>query len=158
MSKGGEQKTTVEIPKEIKDAARENQAFAKQVGALPYSPNFGLQFAGFTPQQEAAFAGTSGAASAFGLPSAGGATGLPAPQTVGGFSGYSTKPLYENSMAQVDPRVLELMNSFFYGGAPGGALAPPAMNTPAPAGQGGTPFVFKGERYSQPMAGARGWK
>lgn len=116
MGKGGEQKTTVELPKEIQEAAKANQAYAEQVSKIPYIPNFGLQFAAFTPQQQAAFNNTSGAASAFGMGSAGNKTGLPAPSNVGGFSGYSTQPLYENSMSKVSPDLLQYINSMFFGG------------------------------------------
>lgn len=98
--KGGEQSTTVELPKEIKEAARDNQQLVRNIAQIPYAPNLGLTTAAFTPQQQAAFQGTQSAAGAFGMPQASG-TGLPQAQTVGGFSGYSTAPLYNQSISMM---------------------------------------------------------
>lgn len=112
MGKTSQTEQKVKLPPEIKAQALANLDLAKQVGQLPYAPNFGLQVAGFTPQQQNAFASTNDAASAFGLPSGGG-TGLPTPQNVGGFSGYSTRDLYNNMVSQVPPSVMALYNAFF---------------------------------------------
>ena len=125
--KGGEQKTTVELPEDIEKAAKNNLALAKKVGSLPYAPYFGATTAAFTPAQEAAFKGADMAASAFGLPGAA-AGAMPKPDVkAGGFSGYSTKPSYQDAMSKVPPEVLKLYNSFFFpnNGAPS-AAAPSA--------------------------------
>ncbi len=114
MAKGGSTTQTqkVELPPEIREAALRNLGIASNVGALPYTPNFGLQMAAFSPQQEAGFANTNAAASAFGLPQAQG-TGLPKPENVGGFKGYSTQNLYEDMMGKVNPQVKQLYEAFF---------------------------------------------
>lgn len=117
MSKGAEKEVKVELPQEIEDASKENLKMAKQVGQIPYVPNFGLQAAAFTPMQEASFAGTNDAASAFGLPTSSG-TGMPAPQSVGGFSGYGTKDLYNNSLSQINPQVKALIDAIFGANSP----------------------------------------
>lgn len=112
MAKGGEKTQTVELPPEIREAALKNLNVASNVAALPYVPNFGLSMAAFTPSQEASFANTNAAASAFGLPTAQG-TGLPQAQNVGGFRGYSTQNLYEDMLSKVNPQVRDLYNAFF---------------------------------------------
>lgn len=111
--KGGKETTKVELPKEIREAAKENMALAKEVGRLPYAPYFGPSVAAFTPGQEAAFAGTNLASRAFGLPGGAGG-GIPAPENVNGFRGYSTEDLYNAGMNKVDPAILDLYNSFFF--------------------------------------------
>jgi hypothetical protein len=111
--KGGEQTTEIKLPKDIEDAAKANLELAKKVGSLPYAPYFGPSVAAFTPAQEAAFQGADAAASAFGLPGAA-AGAMPAPQSVGGMSGYSTKPFYDQAMDQVPSEILKLYNSFFF--------------------------------------------
>ena len=121
--KGGEQKTEIKLPKDIEAAAKDNLELAKKVGSLPYAPYFGPSVAAFQPAQEAAFKGADAAASAFGLPGAAAGT-MPKPDAkAGGFSGYSTKPIYEQAMAQVPPEVLKLYNSFFF---PNNTAAVPA--------------------------------
>jgi hypothetical protein len=100
--KGGTQTTEVKLPEDIKKAAAENQNLVKNIASLGYNPNMGASVAGFTPSQEAAFANTNKAASAFGLQSSPG-TGLPPAQNIGGFSGYSTKTLYDDMLSKMDP-------------------------------------------------------
>lgn len=109
--KSSEKTQTVQLPKEIEDQAKENLVLAKALASLQYAPNFGITTAAFTPQQEAAFQGTQNAASAFGMPVAQG-TGMPKAETVNGISGYSTKPYYEHSLAQMDPKVREQYENF----------------------------------------------
>jgi hypothetical protein len=129
--KGGEQTTEIKLPKDIEAAAKDNLELAKKVGSLPYAPYMGASVAGFQPAQEAAFKGADAAASAFGLPGAA-AGAMPKPDVnTGGFSGYSTKPFYDQAMAQVDPAVLKLYNSFFYPNNTA-AVAAPAAAAAAP--------------------------
>jgi len=128
MGKTSQKTAEVELPPEIKAAALDNLKLAKQVGRLPYVPNFGAQFAAFTPMQENAFGNTNAAARAFGLPSGGG-TGMPKPMNVGGISGYSTQKPYEDSMSRMDPATKALYEQFFFpnkGGGRGGAQEAPA--------------------------------
>jgi hypothetical protein len=114
MSGGGKsrkQETEVKLPKSLEKAAEQGLNMAQDIAHLPYAPNFGLTTAAFTPTQEAAFANTNQAASAFGLPQSS-ETGLPKAQNVNGFSGYSTKDLYNNSMAQMDPKARAMYEKF----------------------------------------------
>lgn len=119
---GGERTQTVELPKELEAAAKQNLKLAEEVGRLPFAPYFGPSVAAFTPMQEASFANTNAAANAFGLASPQNPmAGMPQPMNVGGFRGYSTQPLYENAMSRVDPAVLAMYNAFF---GPGGSSSP----------------------------------
>lgn len=141
--KGGEQTTEIKLPKDIEKAAKENLELAKRVGSLPYAPYFGPSVAAFTPAQNAAFKNADAAADAFGL--AGSASdAMPKPQTVGGFSGYSTKPLYQQAMAQVPPEILKLYNSFFFPSNQQAAPATPSVTT--------TPFTALPVRRNSPAA------
>ena len=96
MAGGGKGGTkSQEIDPGLTAAARDALDFAAASAAVPYSPNMGVQFAAFTPQQQAAFQGANSAATAFGLPSAG-PTSMPKPQTsASGIQGYSTAADYQ---------------------------------------------------------------
>ena len=115
--KGGSTTSTVEVPQYIEDAARRNLERADLISKIGYVPYFGPDVAAFTPQQEAAFAGTQQLGSAFGLPTAGlpSATvgvrssdydmGVPTPQTfAGGVRGYSSAPMFEEAMDEFGRR------------------------------------------------------
>lgn len=112
--KTSSQEQKIELPEEIEDQAKKNIELANQIGSLPYAPNFGATAAAFSPTQEASFANTNAAAQAFGLPASSG-TGLPAAQDFGGYKGYSTQPLYEDSMGRVPDDIKGMYNSFFQG-------------------------------------------
>lgn len=91
--KGGQ--STQQMDKGLTAAARDALDLAAAGAALPYSPNKGVQFAAFTPQQEAAMQGANAAASAFGMPTAAGPA-LPAAEvSSSGIKGYSTAKDYE---------------------------------------------------------------
>jgi len=161
--KSSQQQSKVQIPKALQDAAKANLGLAGDVGALPYMPNFAPQVAAITPQQTAAMQGTNSAASAFGLPQSKARNfGMPATTNVGGFSGYSTQPLYNAAKAGLTPAQRKMLASFTYNprtGAPptnpnmktsGSKPAPAPAPAPAPRGGGmmapmlaGTPIVNK---------------
>jgi hypothetical protein len=102
MSGGSTQTTqTMELPQWYEDYTKyvTDQAMAgSQIGYVPY---MGPDVAAFTPMQQAAFDGTNMAASAYGLPTAS-STGLPqATQYSNGMMGYSSAPLYNESLANL---------------------------------------------------------
>ena len=102
--KGGSSTTTVEVPQYIEDAAKANLAKADLLAQIGYTPYYGPDVAAFTPMQQAAFQNTSDAASAFGMGGGGmtGMEGMPAPTTyAGGVQGYSSAPMFEQSLAQL---------------------------------------------------------
>jgi len=102
--KGGSTTSTVEVPQYIEDAARRNLERADLISKIGYVPYFGPDIAAFSPQQEAAFAGTQQLAGAFGTPTTMD-MGVPAPQTfAGGVRGYSSAPMFEEAMDEFGRR------------------------------------------------------
>lgn len=106
-SKGGSTTTKVEVNPAIEKAAKQNLQLANVIAAMPFQTNRAIQIAAFSPMQNAAFAGTDAAASAFGLQGSGGQTGLPEPQALGGFSGYSPAPFFDAAQKGLSPEYLE---------------------------------------------------
>lgn len=147
--KGGSQSTSVQLPKFIEDAASRAVDRGEQVGRLGYVPNSGPSVAAFTPTQEAAFSGTNQAASAFGMPTSSG-TGLPAAQDFGGISGYSSMPIYEQALAQLQqsrPGQFDAINDFFIDPMTGAPPAPQPtglIEPEEPVSDSG-PFVYFGD-------------
>lgn len=103
--KGGSQTTEVKVPQYIEDAARASLAKADLLAQIGYTPYYGPDVAAFTPMQEAAFQNTANAASAFGLGGGTGMEGMPAPtEYAGGIRGYSSAPMFEQSVDQLRQR------------------------------------------------------
>lgn len=98
--KGGSTTSQVQIPEWLQNAAQQNLARADAVAQLGYSPYFGPDVAAMTPMQTAALQGTNQAALSFGLPGvADPMAGTPQAQTfAGGLQGYSSAPLYQQSV------------------------------------------------------------
>ena len=104
--KGGSTSSTVTIPQYIEDAARANLAKADEISKIGYTPYYGPDVAAFTPMQQAGFQNTAGMADAFGLAGGGtGMEGMPTPTTyAGGIQGYSSAPIFEQSVAELEAR------------------------------------------------------
>jgi hypothetical protein len=107
--KGGSTSSTVTIPQYIEDAAKANLAKAEEISKIGYTPYYGPDVAAFTPMQQAGFRNTAGMAGAFGLASPSSQEdimgGMPAPTTyAGGVQGYSSAPMFEQSMAELEAR------------------------------------------------------
>jgi len=104
--KGGSTTSSVEVPQYIEDAAKRNLLRAQDISQIGYTPYYGPDVAALTPMQEASFAGTQELASAFGAPTAqGGVSGMPEAQTfAGGIRGYSSAPLFEESLDEFGRR------------------------------------------------------
>lgn len=143
--KGGSEttSTTVKLPKEIEDAAKQNIKVADQIAALGAMPYRGTAVAGFSPQQLRGMQGQDQAASAFGMPSALGAgggqgmshkdmftalTGMPPPNSnTGGFQGYSTAPIFDQAYAQLSPGQRNMIESFLINPNTGAAPTNPVL-------------------------------
>ena len=99
--KGGKQTTEVQIPQWLEDAARENIARGSDVAKLGYTPYYGPDVAAMTPMQVAAAQNVNQGASAFGLAAPSDPmAGMPTAETfAGGVQGYSSGPLYDQSLA-----------------------------------------------------------
>ena len=104
--KGGSTSSTVTVPQYIEDAAKANLAKAEEISKIGYTPYYGPDVAAFTPMQQAGFQNTADTASAFGLAGGGtGMEGMPTPTTyAGGVQGYSSAPMFEQSMAELEAR------------------------------------------------------
>ena len=137
--KGGSTSSSVEIPEYIEKAAQRNLNKAERISQLGYVPYYGPDVAAFTPMQQASFQNTANVANAFGMGAPTSQSdimgGMPTPtQYAGGVSGYSSAPLYEqslNALAMERPAQKAYMDSFFinpYSGAQN-SFAPIDYNT-----------------------------
>ena len=119
MSKGGTTSQSTQIPAYLEDAARENINRARDVSQIGYVPYYGPDVAAFSPMQQQSMQSTGNAASAFGLAPQGfdGTAGIPQAQTfAGGVQGYSSAPLYEQSLDNLfanAPAQYRAMNDMF---------------------------------------------
>jgi hypothetical protein len=140
MSKGGSNTSSTQVPAWLENAAIENINKGREVSQIGYTPYYGPDVAAFSPMQAQSMRSTGSAADAFGLGPAGtvpqGASfgahsptwatdGIQAPQTfAGGIQGYSSAPLYEESLQQLQqnrPGQFNAINNMFidpYSGAP----------------------------------------
>lgn len=102
--KGGSQ--TVKVPKFVEEAGKKNLARADEIAQLGFVRDYTPDVAAFTPMQQAAFANTGQAAGAFGLSGGGmtGVEGMPVAQDYGGVSAYSSAPLYDLAVQELQAR------------------------------------------------------
>ena len=119
MSKGGTTSGSTEIPAWLENAAIENINKARDVSQIGYVPYYGPDVAAFSPMQQQSMQSTGNAASAFGLAPQGfdAMAGMPQAQTfAGGLQGYSSAPLYEQSLDKLfanAPAQYNAINSMF---------------------------------------------
>lgn len=100
--KGGSQTTQVEIPAWLESAAQRNIGRAEELAQIGYTPYYGPDVAALTPMQQAGMQNTSSAAQAFGMAGGDPMAGMPQAQDFGGgVSGYSSAPLYDAAVAQL---------------------------------------------------------
>jgi len=101
--KGGSQTSEVKIPQFVEDASKANLARANDISQIGYTPYFGPDVAAFNPMQQAAFGNTGQAASAFGMQGGGmtGMEGMPPPQDFNGIMGYSSAPIFQGAVDQL---------------------------------------------------------
>ena len=148
MSKGGTTSGSTEIPAWLESAAIENINKARDVSQIGYVPYYGPDVAAFSPMQQQSMQSTGNAASAFGLAPQGfdGTAGIPQAQTfAGGIQGYSSAPLYEQSLDKLfanAPAQYRAINDMFIdpftGAAPrSGYGATPAQTAQMISGGGG---------------------
>ena len=166
MAKGGTSSSNTQIPAYLEDAVRENINRARDVSQIGYVPYYGPDVAAFSPMQQQSMRSTGNAASAFGLAPEGfdGTAGIPQAQTfAGGVQGYSSAPLYEQSLDKLfanAPAQYNAMNDMFidpftgarsrnnYGNAsPVMGMARPSVNGGGD-GSGETPFQFPQDQTS----------
>lgn len=132
--KGGSTTSEVKIPKWLEDAARANLAQAGEVSQIGYVPYYGPDVAAMTPMQEAAIQNINQGASAFGLAAPSDPmAGMPqAQEFAGGVRGYSSAPIFEQSLQQLQqnrPGQFDAINRMFIDPVTG------QMAQPAPQAQ-----------------------
>ena len=106
MSGGSTQQTQqTQLPKWFEDYTRMVTQQAQQGAGIGYVPWSGPDVAALSPMQNAAFQGTNTMAAAYGLPQSEGTTGMGQPQRfAGGAQGYSSFPLYQQQIRQLQRR------------------------------------------------------
>jgi len=165
MAKGGTSSSNTQIPAYLEDAVRENINRARDVSQIGYVPYYGADVAAFSPMQQQSMLSTGNAASAFGLAPQGfdAMAGMPEAQTfAGGVQGYSSAPLFEQSLDKLfanAPAQYRAMNDMFIDPFTGARSrnnygnASPVMGM-ARTGNGGvggggeTPFQFPQDQTS----------
>jgi len=147
--KGGSQTSSVEIPQYIEDAARRNLAKADQIAQIGNVVNPGPTSAAFTPMQSSAFQNTADTANAFGMNAPQGQANIQrggmdeAQQYANGVRGYSSTPIYDQSMEAFgvrDPGQQAFIDSMFLDKQDGGLAY-----TPSNYGSVGDPFAAQSE-------------
>ena len=167
MSKGGTTSGSTEIPAWLENAAIENINKARDVSQIGYVPYYGPDVAAFSPMQQQSMQSTGNAASAFGLAPQGfdAMAGMPQAQTfAGGLQGYSSAPLYEQSLDKLfanAPAQYRAMSDMFIdpftGAAPrSGYGATPMQTGQMISGGGGGGGGGSGGGSTGPVGGAFG--
>ena len=120
--KGGGQTTqqVTEIPAWLAEPTQRNLARAEQVQQMEYQPWTGLDVAAQTPMQQAANQMAANAAGAFGMMPQGfnANAGMPEAETIGGATGYSSYPMYEQARLAaeaLDPKSAEIRKTLYTG-------------------------------------------
>jgi len=101
--KGGSQTTKVEIPKWMEDEAKLNLREGRAVSKIGYVPKYGPDVAAFNEADRAARSNVNAMAEAFGMAGAG-EFSMPETVDVGGVSGYSSAPLFEQAVEELKTR------------------------------------------------------
>ena len=115
--KGGSSTSAQEIPDWMRQPAERNIARAEQAQQIGYQPYYGLDVAALNPTQMAAGQMNVDAARAFGMAAPQTAyQGMAQPEMVGGVSGYSSAPMYEQAVSAgqtADPTQAQIYNTLF---------------------------------------------
>ena len=134
--KGGSTTSEVSIPEYIEAAAQRNLNKAERISQIGYTPYYGPDVAAFTPMQQAGFQSTADLAGAYGMAAPSSQQDIyggmgPATQYANGVQGYSSAPMYEQSLAELGarrPGQKAYIDSFFIdpysGGTTAGNFAP----------------------------------
>lgn len=101
---GGSKSTSVQVPQWLEDAGRYALARSQEVSRIPFAPYYGPDVAAMTPTQLAAMQGTNAAASAFGLATVDPTAGMAGAQNYGGMAAYSSAPLYDQALIELQRR------------------------------------------------------
>jgi hypothetical protein len=103
--KGGSTTSEVKIPEWLEAAARQNIGRADEIAQIGYVPYYGPDVAAMTPMQMSAGNNINAAADAFGLGSPTSINaGMPTAMDYGGMSAYSSAPMYQQSLDELQMR------------------------------------------------------
>lgn len=154
--KGGRQTTEVVIPEYLEGPIKENIARAQEISNIGFVPYYGPDVAALTPMQNASMGNTNMAAQSMGL--LGGMGGMPPAQDFGGVQGYSSAPMFNQSLAMLEAQrpgqFGAIQNQFLdpfapFAPAPSPVAAPMAAT---PSAMGGTSDASQFD-YSPPIGG-----
>lgn len=115
MAKGGRTDQNATIPAFMETLAQQSIGTGTDVAATGYTPMYGVDVAGFSPMQTAAFQGTDTMASAFGMPTTQNQSYLPPTQTIGGVTGYSSGNVFDANVEALQnkrPAQADYIDSF----------------------------------------------
>ena len=107
----GSQKTTSSVPAFVTDGGQFGVDRSKQLAELGYMPYFGPDVAALTPAQTASMDNTNQMAGAFGMATSSG-TGMPEAQDYGGFSAYSSAPMFTGAQDELQQRMPGLFDAY----------------------------------------------
>lgn len=133
MSLGGSQTTKQEIPAWLEAPSIRAIQRGEDIARIGYVPFYGPDIAALTPMQTSAMQNAANAAAAFGLAAPTDAmAGMPVAQDfAGGVRGYSSQPLYQQSLDALQaarPGQFDYLNGFFINPITGQGR--PAMQLP----------------------------
>lgn len=160
--KGGSTTSTVNIPEWLQTAAQGNLAKANEISQIGYTPYYGPDVAAMMPTQIAAGQNINSAAGAFGLAGADPTAGMPMASTFdGGITGYSSAPLYQQALAQLQgnaPGQYAALRAPFINPQTGAApVSPYGSIAPAPTPSAPQGFIL-GSGGSNSSDSDRGWQ
>ena len=116
MAKGPRTVQEVNAPEYAETADQQKIGLGKALSAMGYNPYIGPDIAAASALQNASYQGTDMMAEAFGMPTTGGASYLPAPTTfANGVQGYSSAPLFNearNNLKTYAPGKYNYLESF----------------------------------------------
>lgn len=97
---GGKSESKVQIPAYIQSSHTDAIDRATQLADIGYMPYMGPQVAALNPGHMASYQGMDALAQAYGMPSGlmNSAAAMPPPTDYGGYSGYSSYPLFSDAL------------------------------------------------------------
>ena len=104
MAKGGRTDKTANMPAFAETGVQQTAGVGTDAASTGYTPMYGVDIAGFSPMQTAAFEGTNQMANAFGMPTADNQSYLPPTQTIGGVTGYSSGDVFDANVDALKTR------------------------------------------------------
>tara|TARA_R110002126_G_scaffold91189_7_gene217102 strand:- start:3312 stop:3992 length:681 start_codon:yes stop_codon:yes gene_type:complete len=136
--KGGSQSTVQEIPSWIQQPSIRNMQRAEDMQQIGYMPYYGPDVAALTQPQQQAMQSNIDAASAFGLvdPGMKAMDGMPEAQDFGGISGYSSAPMFEMALSEMQRKAPDYAKRYdaLYNGNSGGGRGYNLANMSGPFG------------------------